>query len=72
MATGRLLSRVFLPIAVMIQKRLVQVLNAARRLSAIRSSDEQSTIMKMVILRSRSDVIKLQTGLFRMDRYVFA
>ena len=61
-----------LPIAVMIQERLVQVLNVARRLSAIRSSDEQSTIMKMAILRSRSDVIKLQTGLFRMDRYVFA
>lgn len=33
----------------------VQVLNVARRLSAIRSSDEQSTIMKVVILQSSSD-----------------
>lgn len=62
---------VLLPIALMIQERLVQVLNMTRRLSAIRSYDEQSTIMKMVILQGRSDVIKLQSqaGLFRMDRY---
>jgi hypothetical protein len=63
-------NQVLLPIAVKIQERLVQALNVARRLSAIRSSDEQSTITKMVILQSRSDVIKLQTGLFRMDRYL--